>query len=549
MTPGQSFGKYSLGNPSLSNNEAHEEDGPVSSELLQPTSSNSIILFDRLSAIETQSTVARWLNRALILFLFLFAISLPHSIAAAQISLGAGMILWLARDVVMQRFHLAHTPIDLPLLCFAGLTVLSSVFSVEPSISLPKLKGLVLFGTIYLMATNLRSRSVHLMVGLLIVSSLLGVGFSLVEKLWGRGMIITTIDVDSPLSGSDLRPGDVIWMIGRHRVFSTEAADAVIRRERAGKQIEIEALHAGDPVPVKLTVTDELKAKSNPLGITTSGRSRQFRVSGFSRQFLTYAEQMQMLALLVYGGILTSLAASLRQKRKRGSWLWIQLYAVLFVLFGLALVLTASRAVIAAAIGALLIVSVSVGRRALLIALMAALVLGALGVYVIGSARRQTTTSFSDDSTARRIGYMRAGLRVIPQHPLLGVGMDSHKRHWQEWGFPGSYVTHTHSTPIQIAMDRGLPALACYCWLIAAMLIVAWRGFKRANQESNIFNASLMLGAFGALIGFSLSSLTNYNFGDSEVLMLLLFIVGLLLAANRPNLNDQFASGLDGFAQ
>lgn len=546
MTPGHSFGK-----PSLGKDKTSEEGRPVPSKSLRPvhsnpTWSNSLGRFDSFSAIETQSAVAQWFNRALILFLFLFAISLPHSIAAAQISLCVGIILWVARDVLMRQFNFARTPIDLPLVCFAGLTVLSSIFSVEPLISLPKLKGLLLFGTIYLLATNLRSRGVRFLVGLLIASSLLGVGFSLMEKLRGRGMIITTIDADSPLAQSDLRPGDVIWMIGRHRVFSPEALADVIRRERVGKQLEIEALHAGDPVPVKLIVTDELKARTNPLGITANGRSRQFRVSGFSRQFLTYAEQMQMLALLAYGGILASLAANLRQKRKRGSGLWIQLYAGLFILFGLALVLTASRAVIAAAIGALLIVSVSVGRRALLIALMAALVLGALGVYVTGSARRQTATRFSDDSTARRISYMRAGLRVIPQHPLLGVGMDAHKRHWQEWGFPGDYVTHTHSTPIQIAMDRGLPALACYGWLIAAMLIVAWRGFKRANETGNAFNASLTLGGLGAVIGFSLSSLTNYNFGDSEALMMLLFIIGLLLAANR---NDQIATGLDGFSQ
>ena len=43
----------------------------------------------------------------------------------------------------------------------------------------------------------------------------------------------------------------------------------------------------------------------------------------------------------------------------------------------------------------------------------------------------------------------------------------------------------------------------------------------------------LMLGAFGALIGFSASSLANYNFGDSEVLMLLLAVVGLALAAGK----------------
>jgi hypothetical protein len=446
----------------------------------------------------------------------------------------------------MRRFHFTRTPIDLPLVCFAGLTILSSIFSIEPSISLPKLKGLLLFAVVYLLATNVRAQGVRILIGLLIASSLLGVGFSLMEKFRGRGMVIAVVDAGSPLEGSDLRPGDVIWMVARQRVSSPEAAAAVIRRHRVGERLDVEALHAGDPVPVTLTVTEELRAKSNPLGITAGGRSRQFRVSGFSRQFLTFAEQMQMLALLAYGGILAGLAASLLRENKRTAWRWLQLCTLLFILFGLALVMTASRAVIAAAIGALLLVSLSVGRRAFALAILAALALGALGIYVTGSARRQTTASFNDDSTTRRIGYMRAGLRVIPRHPLLGVGMDSHKRHWRDWGFSGDYVTHTHSTPIQIAMDRGLPAVGCYVWLIAMMLIAAWRSHKHAKEKGDVFDESLTLGVFGAITGFSLSSLTNYNFGDSEALMMLLFIVGLLIAARQKNALKAGGSGPAG---
>ncbi|MCI0666173.1 MAG: hypothetical protein L0220_34400, partial [Acidobacteria bacterium] len=40
-------------------------------------------------------------------------------------------------------------------------------------------------------------------------------------------------------------------------------------------------------------------------------------------------------------------------------------------------------------------------------------------------------------------------------------------------------------------------------------------------------------GAFGALIGFSASSLTNYNFGDSEALMLLLFVIALVVVKSN----------------
>jgi len=486
-------------------------------------------ILDSLSAVEAGSLFPRLANQALSLFLILFALSIPHSIAASQISLGLALIAWLLRDLALRKFHFARTPIDAPIACFIGLTMLSSVFSLEPEISLPKLKTLVLFATVYLLATNLKASGVKLLAGLLVASALCGVGFSLVEKVVGRGMVVTSIEHDSPLAATKLHPGDVIWMIARKRVASPEAAAAVIRQHRSGETLELEALHAGDPVPATLVVTEELKARSNPLGITTIGSSRQFRVSGFSRQFLTYAEQMQILALLAYGGLLVGLM-NRRQIKNRN---WLLLCSVLFVLFGLALVLTASRAVIASFIVTLLIVSLSAGRRAVMIALIAAILLGALGVYTVTSSRQQTMTSFKDDSTTRRIGYMKAGLRVIPKYPLLGIGMDSHKLHWQELGFPGYYITHTHSTPIQIAMDRGLPALACYCWWIAVLLIAAYKDFKQKSRPENqigLFSSSLPLGVFAAITGFMLSSLTNYNFGDSEALTLLLFVVGLFLA-------------------
>jgi hypothetical protein len=499
----------------------------------QTPSPNRIDRFDEFSAVIVEKPFARWVNRAIVFFLILFSLSVPHSIAAAQISLGLGLIAWAVRDFALKTPRLARSPIDWPLFFFALLTVVSSAFSIEPSVSMPKLKSLILFGVIYLVATNLSRRGAQLMVFVVIASSLVGVGFSLMEKLWGRGMTITSIAADSPLAGSKLQAGDVIWMIARQRVFTLEKAAYVIRQHRAGEVLEIEALHAGDPIPVTLTVTDELKARPNPLGINVDGRSRRFRASGFSRQFQTYAEQMQILAMLAYGGLLTSL----KFRRRQNLGIWLKIFGLLFILFALALALTASRAVIASFIIAVLLVSIGIGSRlAPIIALIIALGLGAIGFYVVSTSRQQATLSFEDDSSARRMAYMQAGLRLIPKRPLIGVGMDSYQRHWREWGFPGAYVTHTHSTPIQIAMERGLLALICYFWLMATMTVMAWRNYRRAKMRSEDFGESLTLGAFGALIGFSISSLANYNFGDSEVLMMLLLTVGLVIAyaRNRP---------------
>ncbi|HEX4950645.1 MAG TPA: O-antigen ligase family protein [Blastocatellia bacterium] len=468
-------------------------------------------LYDQLSPFEfATNTMARWANRGLLLGLILFAVSLPHSIAATYISLSLCVIGWLVRDLAARQFHCTRTPLDWPLLCFAALTIVSALASEAPAISLPKARALVIFGVLYLCLTNLRPRAVSFLLGLLLASSLAGVFFSLGEKLIGRGMIVTAIHSDSPLANTQLQTGDVIWMIGRSRVSSLDAARRVLQQQPAGKRVVIEALHNGDPLPVEVTITDELKSRANPLGVNVDGRSRRFRVSGFSRHFLTYVEQMQILGLLVFGFFL-----ALSPRRR------IALSLALFALFSLTLVLTASRAVIASYLIALVLTSLLLAsRRLALVTFVVALGMGGLAASILLTTRTSSAINFGDDSSSRRISYMKAGLRLIPQHPLLGVGMDAHKQHWHEWGFPGDYITHTHSTPIQIAMERGLPALGCYVWLMIAMGWWLWRSYRKAKNP-------LALGALAALLGFSLSSLVNYNFGDSEVVMLLLFVVAL----------------------
>jgi hypothetical protein len=478
------------------------------------TSIPRIITFcDQLGALQfADDVVARLANRALLLGLMLFALSLPHSIAAVYISLSLCVVSWIIRDLAARKFHWARTPLDWPLLCFATLTIVSALASASPAISLPKTRALVIFGVLYLCLTNLHARAATFFFGLLLASSLAGVFFSLGEKLIGRGMIVTAIHSDSPLIHTQLQVGDVIWMIARHRVSSLNDAAQIIQQQTAGKRVEIEAIHDGDPLPVTLTITDELKTRANPLGINIDGRSRRFRVSGFSRHFLTYVEQMQILGLLVFGFVLALLP------RRR-----IALSLSIFTLFSLTLVLTASRAVIASYLIALVLTALLVAsRHVAFLTLLIAIGLGGIASAVLLSTRNSTAINFGDDSAARRLGYMKAGLRLIPQHPLLGVGMDAHKQHWREWGFPGEYITHTHSTPIQLAMERGLPAFGCYLWFMIAMGLWLWRSYKRQRN-------ALAFGALAALVGFSLSSIVNYNFGDSEVVMLLLFVVALSL--------------------
>src|SRR5262245_27528894 len=81
---------------------------------------------------------AQWTSRIILCGLAIFAISVPHSIAAAQIGLGLSYVAWIARAIAGRRLGIPRTPIDLPLLCFAALTIVSSVLSFERAESLSK---------------------------------------------------------------------------------------------------------------------------------------------------------------------------------------------------------------------------------------------------------------------------------------------------------------------------------------------------------------------------------------------------------------------------
>ncbi len=86
---------------------------------------------------------------------------------------------------------------------------------------------------------------------------------------------------------------------------------------------------------------------------------------------------------------------------------------------------------------------------------------------------------------------------------------------------------HLHNNFLQIAAERGLPALAIWIWFIVALIRDLWRRFKSGEER---FLAAAGLASVAALLT---GGLFEYNFGDSEVLMLFLIVSTLPAAAER----------------
>ena len=137
---------------------------------------------------------------------------------------------------------------------------------------------------------------------------------------------------------------------------------------------------------------------------------------------------------------------------------------------------------------------------------------------------RQRFLSIGDpeDRTVKERVYMwRSGLAMWQTSPWLGVGPGGVKREYRRFALPEAIkkrTGHVHNTPLQILVERGVIGLAAWFWIWGAFYAGAVRLLRRlpgaAGQER-----ALVAGSLAAITGFLVAGLTEYNFGDSEVVM------------------------------
>jgi O-antigen ligase len=156
----------------------------------------------------------------------------------------------------------------------------------------------------------------------------------------------------------------------------------------------------------------------------------------------------------------------------------------------------------------------------------------AFAAVVVWQTRDRNALFLGDPSSSLRVQVARVGLSRIAIHPIFGHGMDAMKRHWNEWGFPGSDMLHLHSTPLQLAFDRGLPMLALWTLMMIAFWLFIARAERNAADLSDTNSYGILLGILGALTGFLASSLVNYNYGDAEVAMMFWFLMGCAVSTD-----------------
>jgi O-antigen ligase len=134
-------------------------------------------------------------------------------------------------------------------------------------------------------------------------------------------------------------------------------------------------------------------------------------------------------------------------------------------------------------------------------------------------------------SNRDRLAMLEAGGRIVRDHPLTGVGPDMVLRTYPDYRTADAVLEmppHLHNVPVHVAAERGLPALAVWLWFVVVAGVDLKRLFDSAGSLRWLPAAGL-----AAIVAMITAGLFEYNFGDSEFLMVFLFLITVPFAATR----------------
>ena len=489
--------------------------------------------FDELVNTNKDNKLAGWNDRIIFFFLLLMIIFSPHSIAATQTAWICGMVAWAVRFSFQPRPKFFKTPLNYAFLLFFLWSLISSIFSYAPDISLDKLRGVSLFLILIFVINNLPSKkTAYFLAFALIVSCMVNVSWTLIERTIGRGIEVIGVSQESPLAKNHyiqsplekIIDGDTLLGTGKRRIHTPEALVEEIEKQGV---IKLKTYHNEFYYDTEVKKDDLLPGNTalEKLGISGWKKNHNWRAQGFYGHFTTYSEVLQLIAALAFGLLLASITDS--KNKKVSVLLGIALAGIVS-----SLVLTVTRASQAAFIFSSFIATLLGGTRKIIISLLlVSIPVVLIGLYYLNYSRSVSFFDFTDNSITWRQTVYREGFNLFlssPRHITVGVGMDSIKRFAVDWHLfdDGKLpMGHFHSTPLQLAVERGLPALLIWIWILWILGSSLVRKLN-TGEIKNWREKGIILGSFGGLIGFTVSGLVHYNLGDGEVAMVFYILMG-----------------------
>jgi O-antigen ligase len=231
---------------------------------------------------------------------------------------------------------------------------------------------------------------------------------------------------------------------------------------------------------------------------------------------------------MTYSGLVMMVicATAARLLYERRDWIWPALVMPALVV---ALALTFTRSAwVGACAGVGLLLLLRDFRLVGILPVVAALFIALAPASV--SDRAYSMFSLKDPTNRDRVAMLQAGVDIVKRYPMTGVGPNVVHEVYPNYRRDTAVEltpSHLHNVPMQIAAERGLPALAVWFWFVGAAAVGLWR--KLRSSEGPRYLAAAGLGALAAMLA---AGIFEYNFGDSEFLATLMVLLTLPWAAS-----------------
>jgi O-antigen ligase len=244
----------------------------------------------------------------------------------------------------------------------------------------------------------------------------------------------------------------------------------------------------------------------------TLGVSKHSRVAGTMSIYMTFAGLLMLVGMMALARLLFARAM------QRGALAVLGLLAV-------CLLLTLTRqAWLGFVAGTLLLLSARDKRFLAAIPVIAAVVWLAAPEAV--AERLRSFTDLKDSTFAIRLELWRGGWEVFKDHPLTGCGFKCVDTVYPQYaGYPAlARFKGLHSNFVQLAVDTGILGLTAWIGIWVAF-------FRRLRQLRPAHpDCWIEMGSVAAVTAFLVAGCFEVNFYDSEVIMLLYFLMGLPFA-------------------
>lgn len=327
----------------------------------------------------------------------------------------------------------------------------------------------------------------------------------------------------SPDIGNSLLGYRKLWLVGALFISST----LIVDRREAEKIIKlfviVAVIVAGYGIVQHFTGLDlakQLVGKPAALDPFWFGREEGFRTKGFHPSGITYAHNLLFPLSIMTAWVFSSVLSWQQRLLLVGGWT-VMILALLFSL---------TRGVWVAYVVVLFLLGIVKGGKALLGVTGGVFLLGGLLFSAGLGVQERAWQAFDLKENLGRSQIWVANLDMLKDRPLFGWGYGNYRKfrdpYYQRYP-KANHSGHAHNSFLQIAVDSGLVGLAAFLAFFVVLLRTGWQAYRLLPPTAEPLR-SFALGAWLSIIGFLIGGMTQHNFGDAEVVIVMWTVAGLM---------------------